>query len=286
MTYRGTRDGDAHGSAGDDGAVATAGATSTSCRWSLVAIMALGFAVRLTYLRSRGGGHLLPGDARYYHLGANLLADGKGFTEPLYYEFGVRLQGATHPPAFLVVLAGASAVGLRSILAHQLVGCVLGTITVGVVGLAGREIAGPRAGLIAAALSAVYPNFWLNDVVVMSETLVMLAAALVTLAAFRFWRTPTVGGGAILGVTLALAALTRAETVVMLILVAGPIVVYLERTRRQRAALLSVVVTASLLVMAPWIVYNVSRFHHPVFLSTGSGILLSAANCDETYYGA
>ena len=38
--------------------------------------------------------------------------------------------------------------------------------------------------------------------------------------------------------------------------------------------------------MLPWIGYNLSRFNQPVLLTSGSGILLSAANCDETYAGA
>ena len=119
-------------------------------RWrlSLLGAMGLGAVVRFTYLFGFRVDHNLPGDASYYHLGANLLVDGKGFVEPLpLLLYRQSIPAAVHPPAFLVTLAGASLLGFRSLLSHQILCCVLGTLTVGVVGLAGREIAGMRAGL-------------------------------------------------------------------------------------------------------------------------------------------
>jgi len=38
-------------------------------------------------------------------------------------------------------------------------------------------------------------------------------------------------------------------------------------------------------VVLPWVAYNLSRFNHPVTLSTGFGITLANTNCDLTYYG-
>jgi hypothetical protein len=44
-------------------------------------------------------------------------------------------------------------------------------------------------------------------------------------------------------------------------------------------------VLASLVVIAPWVGYNLTRFHHPVYLSSQFEVLLASANCDTTYHG-
>jgi asparagine N-glycosylation enzyme membrane subunit Stt3 len=45
----------------------------------------------------------------------------------------------------------------------------IGTCTIVVIGLVANRLAGPRAGLLAAGIAAVYPNLWMNDGLVMSE---------------------------------------------------------------------------------------------------------------------
>ena len=50
----------------------------------------------------------MSGDGAYYHYGANYLADGKGFVDPIALLLGVHLPGADHPPAWIVVLSDAS----------------------------------------------------------------------------------------------------------------------------------------------------------------------------------
>jgi hypothetical protein len=45
------------------------------------------------------------------------------------------------------------------------------------------------------------------------------------------------------------------------------------------------VAVAAVLVVSPWVFYNLSRFNHPVTISTGFGTTLGQANCDEAYYG-
>ncbi len=58
-------------------------------------------------------------------------------------------------------------------------------------GLAGREVAGPRAGLIAAAIVAISPNFWFSDALLMSESMTVVVTAAVIYLAYRFLRRPT-----------------------------------------------------------------------------------------------
>jgi hypothetical protein len=52
-----------------------------------------------------------------------------------------------------------------------------------------------------------------------------------------------------------------------------------------RLAWFAAAALATALVISPWSIYNATRFEHPVILSAQMGALLSAANCDSTYYG-
>ncbi|HMG26986.1 MAG TPA: glycosyl transferase, partial [Acidimicrobiia bacterium] len=93
--------------------------------------------------------------------------------------------------AYFVFLAATSVVGLQSVLVHQLWSCVLGGAAVALTGLAGREVAGARTGLIAAAIAAVSPSFWLNDALLMSESMTLVVTALIVFLAYRFLGRPS-----------------------------------------------------------------------------------------------
>ena len=84
-------------------------------------------------------------------------------------------------------------------------------------GLAGREIAGRRVGLIAALLTAIYPNIWLNDELASSEALSPLCVALIFWTTYRFWKKPTGWNVAALGAEHRLCRLVPRRT-----LAAGP----------------------------------------------------------------
>jgi hypothetical protein len=45
------------------------------------------------------------------------------------------------------------------------------------------------------------------------------------------------------------------------------------------------VVGVLVLTMAPWTIYNATRFDRPVLISTNDGLALLGANCPNTYYG-
>src|SRR5215207_4349500 len=166
---------------------------------ALLAVCALGLAVRVGYVLN----HELDdigGDARYYHEAANLLADGDGFVHPFYLDDGRRVPGADHPPAYQVALALPSLLGFDSVRDHQLFSALLGTLTV---------------GLVAAVITAVYPNVWLNDGALMSETLALLAGVLVVMAAYWCWESPSVRRFALIGAAVGFATLARAEAALL-----------------------------------------------------------------------
>ena len=261
-------------------------APSFSTRWfrlglALLALLAL--VIRIVYVLGWHHPERIGGDAFYYHYGANLLADGKGFLNPfrLIYDH-LHTPGANHPPLYLMALSLGSVVGLDTYLDHQVLSCLMGTATVVVVGLVARRIGGPRAGLVAAFLAAVYPNLWFNDAMVLSETLVQLMSALVLLAAYVFWERRTVRSALVLGLMVGLAALTRAELIMLSVLLIVPLCLLLRRTTwSRRIALLALAAVGVSVLVIPWSAYNYSRFAEPTYISTGLGQTKAAANCDK-----
>jgi 4-amino-4-deoxy-L-arabinose transferase-like glycosyltransferase len=252
----------------------------------LALITAVSVVIRVAYVVLERRDAPVQGDGLYYHYGSNLLAQGHGFIVPLQYVQGLTLEAADHPPLYLLWLALPSVFRLESPLTHMLWSCVLGTATVIVIGLLGREVASPRVGLVAAALAAVYPNIWSHDGMLQSETLAILLVAVILLLAYRYRRRPSLLLIGALGAACGLAALTRSELLLLVPFVVVPLV-WITRTIDVRQKLKWVLVSgvATSVVLAPWVGYNLTRFEHPVFLSTGYEVTLLTASCDTTWYG-
>jgi 4-amino-4-deoxy-L-arabinose transferase-like glycosyltransferase len=163
---------------------------------------------------------------------------------------------------------------------------VLGTAAVVVIGLLGRRIAGDRAGWIAAGIAAVYPNLWVNDGLIMSETIATLLVALALLYAYRLIREPRLWTALVVGALCGLAALTRAELLLLVPLLAVPAALVARSVAiGQRWKLAGAGVLAAAVLIGPWVGYNLVRFKEATFLSTNDGIALLGSNCDSVYYG-
>lgn len=254
---------------------------------ALIGIAVGALALRVGYVLGWHHPTEIGGDAYYYHYGANLLADGHGFPHPYHLlKDHVDTPGAQHPPLYIVTLALGSVVGLSSFLAHQLLSCLLGTVTVVLIGLIGRRLAGPGAGLLAAGVAAVYPNMWLNDALVLSETLVQTVSAGVVLIAYVFWQRRSYASVAVLGVVVGLAALTRAELILLTVVLVAPLCLLARPLAwRRRIALLAVAAGAFVVVVGPWCGYNLARYDKPVLITSGLDPTLVVSNCDDTYFG-
>ncbi len=258
-------------------------------RWYLgvAAICLLGLGIRLFYLFHWLHLTAVQGDPFYYHEAANLFADGRGWPDP--YE--LRLSGryvadAQHPPLTSLLLAVPSLLGFTGFLSHQVFSCLLGVGSIVLVALAGRRIAGPATGLTAAGIAAVYPGMWLNDPLVMSETTGILTCAWIILAAYRFADRRGFAEAAWLGLALAAVMLARAELALLALVLVVPLVTMARGVPwRRRAGLLAVAAATSVVAVAPWVGYNLSRFHEPEYLSTGLGSTLAVTHCPATYSG-
>ncbi len=256
--------------------------------WILLAIALGGFALRFAYIwffRRQ----LIPiyGDAYWYSEGARIFARGDGIIDP-YALMGFRLKpSAAHPVLYLVWLSIADFVLRYGTQFTDLIWtCVLGSLTVTMTGLAGREVAGPRVGLIAAALCAVYPNTWVYDGELLSESMALFTVALIIFLAFRFRNRPSLDHAAWLGFACGLGALARSELVLAVVFVLVPTVLLARAVSLRRRVGWVVAGGATFaLALAPWVLYNQGRFEHRVILTSEFGNTLAAANCDEVYYG-
>jgi 4-amino-4-deoxy-L-arabinose transferase-like glycosyltransferase len=254
---------------------------------ALGVIVAGALVVRVVYVLVHLRHEPLGGDSLYYSLQGHDLAHGRWFIEPFRFRFDHMTEpSAFHPPAFSLYLGIVSRLGVDSFLGHRLAACVVGAGAVAVVGLVARRLAGDRAGLVAAAIAALYPLLWINDAVVLSESILALTTVVMLLAAYAFWRAPSPWRAAGLGASVSLVALTRAEGVLLFALLAVPVVVMVPGLDgRRRFERLGTMAAAAVVIMGPWIGYNVVRFDEPAFVSTGSGVTFAATSCDDVYSG-
>ena len=243
-------------------------------------------AIRIAWVLVARRNFPLKGDDFYYHWQANALADGLGFINPLTWKALHRLDpSAAHPPLYTLYLAAVSWFGGTSALTHRLASCVLGAGSVVGIGLVARRIAGDRAALLAAGVAAVYPMLWINDGMLVSESMYVLVVAAILLAAYRLWESRSVLDAVLLGAAIGLGALTRPEAIMLVPFMGLPLLLARDRGLRTRLTVVVVVGAACLLVILPWWARNLADFQEPVFLATGHGSVLQIANCDSTYSG-
>ena len=249
----------------------------------LAGIAFAGLLIRVAYTVLIGQDTPGVGDFFYYHGIANELAAGRGFIDPFVSTDAMPYPSALHPPLWPLALAAASELGATTLLAHRLVGCLIGAAVVAVIGLLGRKVAGESVGLLAAAIAAVYPTLVAADGSLMSETLYGLWVALMLLLAYRLLERPGTGRAAALGAVIGLAALTRGEAVLFVFLLAIPVAWRGGRSGRTTRIVATVAATA--LVIAPWTLRNWIELDRPIPISTNESTLIAGANCDATYSG-
>ena len=246
----------------------------------LILLSLAGFGLRLGYVIQHQ--HLLAGgDGLAYGVSADLAAHGHWFE-----RLAPSGPDAGHPPLWTAILSLVSVAGGNSQFAHQICAVIVGASAIPLVGLAGRKIAGERIGLIAAALAAVYPGLWQYEREVLSEVVLMPLVALVVLLAYWYHERPSMRRIVLLSAVCALLSLARPEQLALLVLLVVPLVL-LTRTLawKRRIGWLAASAAVALLVVAPWAIFNTTRFKEPVLLSTGLGGTMAAGACDATFSG-
>lgn len=197
------------------------------------------------------------------------------------------IPSAKHPPGFVTFLAVLDKLGFESMNAQRYWVCAIGAATVVLLGLLVAKLVSRRAGIIAAAIATVYPNIWINDTLLMSETLMCFGFVLGLVGVYAFRRRPHWTRIAVASVGFTIATSARSESIVLFVAIIVPLV--LARTHLKllnRLGLLVVAAIVPLAMLVPWSVYNANRFEKPVYLSTGLGPTALASTCNHTYYTA
>lgn len=207
---------------------------------------------------------------------------------------GGRVISLRFPPAFPAVLAvGERVLFWMSVRDAQLWTCaVLGAVAASataafVLQVCSRATTGVRLALAVAAglLLALNPSVVGTTATLMSESLFMAVVAGALVAADRLVTTGSWRAGVVLGVLVALGALTRGEGIVVLgALAVTAVVVARRRTRR---ALRPGVVALGMgaLALVGWSAFASFEAGRPVVLSTNGGSLALGANCPPAWSG-
>jgi 4-amino-4-deoxy-L-arabinose transferase-like glycosyltransferase len=248
---------------------------------ALLALSLIAFATSLAYALLVSPHEQLAGDAGLYHALGSGLAHGDGYSTLASLVHPPHRPTSEHPPLFPLFVAGLDELGLTSLGAQRAAACLLAAAAVALIGLLGRRLAGPRAGLIAAGVAAVYPNFFVLPGMAMVESLYVPLIALALLLAYAVIARPTALRCAALGATIGAATLARTEAVLLIALLGIPVALRAPGIRWRTLTLLT---AAALLVLTPWLARNAAAQHKFPLLSTNGGLTALVANCDNPYY--
>ena len=227
------------------------------------------------------------GDVLYHYSQAQLIADGHFFKNGVEHLVSGRIvDSAGDPPLFALALGAWSALGFDTLSGQRVLTCLLGATTVLLIAVLARRLGGDLAGWIAGALAALHPLLWINDAMLMSESLYQPAIVVVMLAAYAYTRSPERLRIAALGALIGAASLVRGEAMVLGVFLLVPLV-WTTRSLRpaERARQIMLGAVAALAVLAPWVVYNNARFAEPVTLTNSTGAVLIAGSCDSAWSG-
>jgi 4-amino-4-deoxy-L-arabinose transferase-like glycosyltransferase len=272
------------------------GPTSRRFRIALLLILVLAGAVRATFIVAVARHDHAFYDAVYYELQAREIGDGHGYNDPFEFLPGASHRArpaADHPPltvfAILPVVAGGDAIGLAQSTTQLIVRfqmLLTGLAGIVLMALLARRLAGEAAGLIAAGIAALYPYLWVNDALIMSESLAVLAVVGALLLTFRLADDARIRTALALGLVCGVAALARAELILLAPLLAVPLLrTWRGRSWADRLAPVAVVAAGTILVVGPWVVFNLSRFDEPTLISTNDGIAILGSTCDAVFSG-
>jgi 4-amino-4-deoxy-L-arabinose transferase-like glycosyltransferase len=256
-------------------------------RRALLAIVVMAAVLRIVWALQAQAPHELRDPVLYLILG-DQLAHGHGYSYGPGPDQGVT---AYYPPGYPFFLAGVIWLagllpGVVTAFGVAIVANVaLSVLLVWLVFALGRRVAGTAVGLVAVAVTALWPNLVFHSGIVLTETLflvVFVALLLVALASPEVARRPGWARVATVGVLFGFTALIRPVSLVI-----APLFLVLwwgdgARRALQRTGL---ALLAAVLVILPWSIRSTVRMESPVLLSLNLGDNLCIGNNPEATGG-
>jgi len=229
----------------------------------------------------------LRGDSAYLYAQGRLLADGRGFADPVVWVVSrVELPSARKPPGVVVIVAALARAGLTSPDATRVVMAMFGAGAVFLLAYLAWRLFGRKAGLLAAVLAALHPVLVTNDWRLLTESMAAFFFLFGLAAAYRLWERPGPWPAAAVGVGFSLCIYARVEVILLFLLILVPLLGGLRQlSRSYRIRLFLTMVLVGLVIAMPYFLMNLVRFNHPSPFGPGSGWGMMNASCDETWYG-
>ncbi|HVB61427.1 MAG TPA: glycosyltransferase family 39 protein, partial [Ktedonobacteraceae bacterium] len=182
-------------------------------------------------------------------------------------------------PAVIAVIYGL--LGPKNIYVRLFLSCV-GSGTCVLVYLFARDLFGRRIGLVAGIIAVIYPNLFIYDGWLYSESLYTFLLFAFCYSLFLVQRTSLARWMLISGILAGLVALTRPNGVIIpVIVIAWAIVIVWKKVVSWRVAASAAVIVAglTLALVGPWTLRNYSIAHQFIPVATGDGtVLLGAYN--------
>ncbi len=204
-------------------------------------------------------------EGRLFRLGDShsywTLAEHLGHGRP--YEYGSSEARMFRAPLYPLVLAPITRISndVAAVWWARVLGCLLGTVAVGLVALLAKRLGGTCAALLTAALAAVYPSAIGMSIIVLSEALFMPLMVGYLLLWHAAWTTDqskqTLSLSLLAGCVAGAAVLTRPSWLLFVPFVFGLGLLFGKR-RAQHARIFLGTLLGLSIVMSPWWIRNAS----------------------------
>lgn len=239
-------------------------------------IVAIALALRFAFVMWLDPDPRLAGvtdDSWFYNNAANALADGRGYISP-----GRGTPTAQWPPGYPALLASVYLLPGPDVTTGKILNVLLGTLSCGLLFVAGRVLWNRAVGIAAGLLLAFFPSHIFYSTLILTET---AYSALVTACILFFiWlllRGPTVhlGFQVLLGLALGAATLIRGEAVLLPFVFAGTWAVS-ARSFKSGALFAGAALLGLAIVLSGWTARNIVQMGAAIPVSTGSSRMAQA----------
>lgn len=212
------------------------------------------------------------GDSDSYWVLAQAISEG----EP--YQYGGPDAQVFRMPGYPILLAGWFKLlgGTPGVLAVRMLSVLLGTLTVGLVYLLGTQLFGRETGLVAAALTAVYPGAIITSVLILSEPpfcALMLLQLILLVSLSRASTGCAIAFALLAGLVGGFATLVRPSWLLFTPAIAV-LLPFVVRGATRKSLVFTALLLGMCLPLAPWWVRNARLVRHfvPTTLQVGASL--------------
>lgn len=249
----------------------------------LLVIFTIAFLLRLGPVASDSN-IFKSGDEWFFHSKAINILEGKGFSDgnaPTSYR----------SPAYSFFLAAIYFLCGRDLFTTKIIQAIMGAFLCILIYFIGKKVFSKTIGLVSALILAFNLNFIYMPTNILSENLYLVIFLVAILYLIEMWRYPSFKNRAMVGFSLGLAALTRAENQLLPAFIFLAMVV---KSGYEREALFRVfknfivIMLFFVLPIAPWSIRNY-QIHHtfvPIATEGGESLYISYAISEGREFGS